>query len=77
MLFDSVQSVFAAEKILLSAGAPHKLIPTPRHISVGCGFCLRFDWQMKETIERLLEDGGLPSKKTQLLEMKEPKSRSC
>jgi len=30
-----------AEKILVQAGIPSRLIPVPRHLSSDCGVCLR------------------------------------
>jgi hypothetical protein len=54
VLFHSVQGALRAEKILLSAGVQHKLIPVPRHLSSDCGFCLRFVWNDRETVKQLL-----------------------
>lgn len=53
-LFRSVQGALAAERLLLAAGVAHKLIAVPRHLSSGCGFCLRFDWADRERIGELL-----------------------
>jgi uncharacterized protein YqgV (UPF0045/DUF77 family) len=49
-LFDAVSHVMKAEKVLKSAGIPHKLIPVPRSISSDCGVCLRFLPEQKEAI---------------------------
>jgi len=54
-LFDSVNHVMKAEKILKKAGIPYKLIPVPRSISSDCGVCLRFFPEQKETVMRALE----------------------
>lgn len=55
LLFPSVSYAIKAEKILLAAGLPHKLIPVPRHISSDCGVCLRFPSEFEERILRALE----------------------
>lgn len=54
VLFHSVQGALSAEKILVTAGVTHKLIPVPRHLSSNCGFCLRFAWAEKEFVENIL-----------------------
>ena len=59
ILFHSVQGAIHAEKLLMSAGIGRKLIPVPRQFSSDCGFCLRFDWNDREKISRLIE--GDPS----------------
>jgi hypothetical protein len=59
VLFRSVQGALSAEKILTASGVAYKLIPVPRHISSNCGFCIRFEWASKETVERLLSGSNL------------------
>ena len=59
VLFRSVQGAIGAERLLAAAGVTYKLISVPRHISSNCGFCLRFDWASKETVERLLDGTNL------------------
>lgn len=54
VLFRSVQGALAAERILLGAGVPHKLVAVPRHLSSACGFCVRFAWPERERVEALL-----------------------
>lgn len=56
VLFHSVHGALKAEKVLLAAGVENKLIPVPRHLSSDCGFCLRFVWNDKATVEGLLGD---------------------
>lgn len=58
-LFHSVQGALGAEKLLVAAGVPHKLIAVPRHLSSNCGFCVRFDWASRETVERVLSAANL------------------
>ena len=55
LVFQSVSYAIKAEKILLAAGLPHKLIPVPRHISSDCCVCLRFPSGLEERILRALE----------------------
>lgn len=59
VLFRSTQGAIAAEKALLAAGVPHKLVPVPRHLSSACGFCLRFAWDDRERVAALLANGRL------------------
>lgn len=59
VLFRSVQGALGAERLLLAASVAHKLIPVPRHISSNCGFCVRFEWASRETVERLLSGTDL------------------
>jgi hypothetical protein len=54
VLFHSVHAALRAEKILLAANIQNKLIPVPRQFSSNCGFCLRFCWTERESIEQLL-----------------------
>jgi hypothetical protein len=49
-LFDSVSQVMKAEKVLLGAALPYKIIPVPKSISTDCGVCVRFLPEQKETI---------------------------
>jgi hypothetical protein len=59
VLFQSVHGAIGAERVLLAAGVAHKLIPVPRHLSSNCGFCLRFDWSMKDIVEQSLGQASL------------------
>jgi len=59
VLFHSVQGALGAEKLLAAAGVTYKLIAVPRHISSNCGFCVRFEWAAKETVEQLLSGSNL------------------
>ena len=59
VLFQSTQGAIGAERLLVSAGVRHKLITVPRHLSSSCGFCLRFAWTDRYTVERLLAEAKL------------------
>lgn len=59
VLFQSVQGALGAERLLLAAGLPHKLIPVPRHLSSSCGFCLRFAWADRAAVEAALSGARL------------------
>jgi hypothetical protein len=59
VLFQSTQGAIGAERLLVSAGVRHKLITVPRHLSSSCGFCLRFVWTDRGTIEGLLAEAKL------------------
>ncbi len=54
ILFKSVSYALKAEKILKASGLPHKLIPVPKEISSDCGICLRFEQELRESIESAL-----------------------
>lgn len=53
-LFHSVHGAIAAERLLLAEGVAHKLVAVPRHLSAGCGFCLRFSWDDRARVEAVL-----------------------
>lgn len=42
VLFKTVTAAMKAEKLLIDARVPHKLIPVPKSISSECGICLRY-----------------------------------
>lgn len=54
VLFESVSSALAAEKILKEQAVDHKVIPVPRHISSDCGVCIRFPSNARSRIESAL-----------------------
>jgi hypothetical protein len=56
VLFHTTSGVMQGEKVLIKAGIPVKLIPTPREFSSDCGIAVRFAWEYQEQIERLLEE---------------------
>jgi hypothetical protein len=56
VLFQSVSQAIRAEKLLLGAGIPCKLIPVPRHLSSDCGVCLRFGPAGRPRVEAALKE---------------------
>ena len=60
VLFYSTQAAIKAERVLVRAGLPVKLIPTPRQLSSDCGMALRFDWPDKACIAAMLEENQVP-----------------
>ncbi len=54
VLFHTTSSAMRAEKLLLKAGYPLRLIPTPREFSSDCGIALRFNWAQCEQIKVVL-----------------------
>lgn len=56
LLFQSVSHVMKAERILLGAQIPIKIIPVPKTISSDCGVCIRFEEKLIEKIKALLEN---------------------
>jgi hypothetical protein len=59
VLFYTSSMVFRAEKILLKAGIPGKLIPTPRELSSDCGIALQFEWVHLGDVQKALQVGGV------------------
>ncbi|MFH1141719.1 MAG: DUF3343 domain-containing protein [Chloroflexota bacterium] len=55
VLFHTTSSAMRAEKLLVKAGYPVKLIPTPRQFSSDCGIALRFDWSRHEQVKSVLD----------------------
>ncbi len=56
ILFPSVSHVMKAEKILLAAEIPVKIIPVPKSISSDCGVCIRITENLLEKTESVLSD---------------------
>jgi hypothetical protein len=59
ILFSSIHFVLRAEKLMKGKGFSMDLIPVPRHLSTDCGVCLRIEWEQREMICGLLEEGGV------------------
>jgi len=59
VLVPSVSHALRAEKTLSAAGVAIKLIPTPRQLSSDCGTALRFAWEARDAVQRVLDDAGL------------------
>jgi len=55
VLFESISHALRAEKLIKAAQITCKLIPVPRHLSSDCGVCLRFNTDVKEQVENILE----------------------
>jgi hypothetical protein len=55
-LFYTTSAALRAEKVLLAARLPVKLIPTPRQFSSDCGVALRFDWDQHAKAEGFLRE---------------------
>ena len=53
--FDSVHQAIRTEQLLLKAGVPVELIPTPREISASCGQSVRFPTESAAVVLALLE----------------------
>ncbi len=55
VLLPSVSYVMKAEKILLAAQIPIKIIPVPKSISYDCGVCIRLEEKVVEETKSILE----------------------
>lgn len=53
--FDSVHQAIRAESLLLKAGVPVEMVPTPREISASCGQSVRFPAGSAAVVLALLE----------------------
>jgi hypothetical protein len=49
-----------AEKLLLKADIPCKMIPVPRHLSSDCGVCVRILQSSRDEALAILDAAGLP-----------------
>ena len=58
----STSHALRAEKVLLKAGIPCKLIPVPRHLSSDCGVCLRVEQSDGEAALQALREAGVETK---------------
>lgn len=54
VLVESFGHAIQAEKMVLAAGIPCRLVPVPRHISSDCGICLRFGSDYETRVEETL-----------------------
>ena len=59
LLVPSAQHAARAEKMLLDAGLPCKLIPVPRQIASDCGVCVRVARPEAATARRILVQAGI------------------
>lgn len=55
VLFHSTSHALRAEKVLLEAGIPCKLVPVPRHLSSDCGVCVRIQRADQEAALQAVE----------------------
>jgi hypothetical protein len=60
VLFHSASHAIRAEKVLLQAGIPNKMIPTPRQLSSDCGMALRFGRADENNVARTLAEHKVP-----------------
>ena len=56
ILVYSTSHALRAEKVLLEAGIPCKLIPVPRRLSSDCGVCIRIEQADQEAALQTLEE---------------------
>jgi Putative Se/S carrier protein-like len=54
ILVHTTSAAMRSEKMLLQAGLPVKLIPTPREFSSDCGIAVRFAWEQVELVRAVL-----------------------
>jgi hypothetical protein len=59
ILFPSIHFVLQAEKMIKGKGFSIDLIPVPRQLSSDCGICMLIEWEQKEKVYTLLEEGGV------------------
>ncbi len=59
ILVYSTSHALRAEKVLMKAGIPCKLIPVPRHLSSDCGVCVRIEQADREAALQALEVAGV------------------
>jgi hypothetical protein len=54
VLVESFGRALQAERLLLAAGIPCRLVPVPRHLSSDCGVCLRFGRDFQDRVQEIL-----------------------
>jgi len=59
ILFPSIHFVLQADKMIKGKGFSIDLIPVPRQLSSDCGICMLIEWEQKEMLYTLLEQGGV------------------
>ena len=59
LVFPSIHDVLAAEAILLQAGLPFDLAPTPTDISTDCGMVLEVSDQVRLEVGTALRAAGM------------------
>ena len=59
ILFPSIHFALQAEKLIKGKGFSIDLIPVPRQLSSDCGICLLIEWEQKQILYTLLEEGGV------------------
>jgi hypothetical protein len=59
ILFPSIHFVLQAEKMVKGKGFSIDLIPVPRELSSDCGVCMLIEWEERERLCSLLEEGGV------------------
>ena len=71
ILFPSIHFVLQAEKMIKGKGFSIDLIPVPRQLSSDCGICMLIEWEQKEILYSLLEEGGVKIEGVHFLPRKE------
>jgi len=56
VLFGSTHHAIKAEKVLSARGFKIMLIPVPRYLSSDCGVAIKFDFSLKDSLARVLEE---------------------
>jgi len=59
ILFPSIHFALQAEKMVKGKGFSLDLIPVPRQLSSDCGICMLIEWEEREKLRNLLEEGGV------------------
>ena len=59
ILFPSIHFALRAEKLMKGKDYLIDLIPVPRQLSSDCGICMLIEWEQRERICTLLEEGGV------------------
>jgi hypothetical protein len=71
ILFSSIHFALQAEKMVKGQGFSIDLIPVPRQLSSDCGICMLIQWEEREKLYSLLEEGGVKIEGVHLLPSKE------
>jgi len=67
--FAATADAMAAERYCMEHGLPGRLIPVPREITAGCGLAWKTLPEERESVNRALEQAGIPWQEMRVLEL--------
>lgn len=71
--FHTTHFSLKAKKVLEENGKKPDMIPVPRELSSGCGFCCKLPWEEKDETEKILKENNVEIDNIYLWERDEDK----